>query len=290
MIQYPIHPRPVKGKVGASEGRTAACAIPLSNFSVTLPRPRGYTTPMHRECFRWSTATLVAVAVSATAAWAGSARAQEAATGEPTPEARFEPRFIDTSSYRGEQVLLYDWTALTDLVRWSAPVAEAVGRDDGTLSAELIQEFRERVGLLAAAEPPTFLAAESDSVRAVLGRIANWLDSADSMVAGALPVTIAQPTGEERPNVSDRDRTYATGPTAVRVPAGIDVGDADSLPGASIDGVTGEPTYVDLVAESLAELDALVHMVRKLGKPASEDPGGAASRPPPDTAPDRPGP
>ena len=242
---------------------------------------------MHGECFRWSTATLVAVAVTA---GAGSAGAQEPAAGEPTPETRFEPRFIDTSSYRGEQVLLYDWTPLTDLVRWSAPVAEAVGRDDGTLSAELIQEFRDRVGLLAAGDPPAFLAAKSDSVRAILGRIGTWLDTADSMVADALPATIAQPTGEERPNVSDRDRTYATGPTAVRVPAGIDVGDADSLPGASIDGVAGEPTYVDLVAQSLAELDALVHMVRKLGKPPTEDPGGAAPTPPPDRAPGRPGP
>ena len=135
-----------------------------------------------------------------------------------------------------------------------------------------------------------FLAAESDSVRAVLGRIGTWLDSADSMIAAAQPTSIAEPTGEERPNVSDRQRTYATGPTAVTVPAGIDVGDADSLPGASIAGAAGEPTYVDLVAESLAQLDALVHMVRKLEKPPSEDPGGAAPRPPPGTTPGRPGP
>ena len=244
---------------------------------------------MRMECFRWMKATLIAVAV--TAAWGSSARAQEKAGGDPGPEGgRFEPRFIDTSSYRDEQVLLYDWPALTALVRWSAPVAEAVGRDDGTLSAELIQEFRERVGGLAAAETPAFLASESDSVRAILGRIGTWLDSADSMVAGGLPASIADPTGTERPNVSDRERTYATGPTAVTVPAGIDVGDADSLPGASIDGRAGEPTYVDLVAESLAELDALVHMVRKLGEPPSEDRGSAAPRPPPDREPDRPAP
>jgi hypothetical protein len=244
---------------------------------------------MPRECFRWSTATLIAVAT--TAAWAGLAWAQEPVGGDDAPDRRgFEPRFIDTSSYRDEQVLLYDWPALTALIRWSSPVAEAVGRDDGTLSAELIQEFRARVGELAAAEPPVFLAAESDSVRAVLGRIGAWLDSADSMIVGALPASIAEPTGEERPNVSDRDRTYATGPTAVRVPAGIDVGEADSLPGASIDGAAGQPTYVDLVAESLAELDALVHMVRKLGKPPSEGPGSAAPTSPPDTGPGRPGP
>lgn len=243
---------------------------------------------MRMECFRGSAVTLLAVGALA---WSGSARAQEAATTEPASERRgFEPRFIDTSSYRDEQVLLYDWPALTDLIRWSAPVAEAVGRDDGTLSVELIQEFRERVRRLAESDPPGFLAAESDSVGVVLGRIEGWLDSADSMVAGALPASIAEPTGEERPNVSDRERTYATGPTAVRVPAGIDVGDADSLPGASIDGASGAPTYVDLVAESLAELDALVHLVRRLGAAPSGDPAGAAPRSPPGTAPARPAP
>lgn len=243
---------------------------------------------MRMECFRRSAATLIAVA--AMAAWSGSGRAQEPSVADSARTGgRFEPRFIDTSSYRDSQVLLFDWPGLTALVRWSAPVAEAVGRDDGTLSVELIQEFRERVGRLAASDPPSFLAADSDSVRAVLGRIGTWLDSADSMVAGALPASIAEPTGEERPNVSDRERTYATGPTAVRVPAGIDVGDADSLPGASIDGASGEPTYVDLVAESLAELDALVHMVRKLGAPTAGR-GSAAPSSPPGTAPDRPGP
>ncbi len=232
---------------------------------------------MRMECFRWAASTLIAVA--AMAAWTGFAPAQEPAPDAASEERGFEPRFIDTSSYRDEQVLLYDWPALTALVRWSAPVAEAVGRDDGTLSAELIQEFRQRVGDLASTEPPEFLAAESDSVRAVLGRIGSWLDSADSMIAGDLPTSIAEPTGEERPNVSDRERTYATGPTAVRVPAGIDVGKADSLPGANIDGAAGEPTYVDLVAESLAELDALVHMLRKLGEPPSEAPGSREPRP-----------
>ena len=244
---------------------------------------------MRTECFRGSKAPLIAIA--ALAVWTSPAPAQEPAAAEPAPDRRgFEPRFIDTSSYRDDQVLLYDWPALTALVRWSAPVAEAVGRDDGTLSAELIQEFRDRVRQLAASGSPPFLEAESDSVAVVLDRIGSWLDSADSMVAGALPSSIAEPTGEERPNVSDRERTYATGPTAVRVPAGIDVGEADSLPGASIDGSSGEPTYVDLVAESLAELDALVHMVRKLGAPATGDPGSAAPRPPPGTAPALPGP
>src|SRR5688572_29846697 len=99
MIQYPIHNRPVKGKVGASEGRTAACAIQLRASRLTFSPAAGVYTPMHRECFRWRAATLIAVAVMA---GAGSAGAQEPAAGEP--EARFEPRFIDISSYRGEQV------------------------------------------------------------------------------------------------------------------------------------------------------------------------------------------
>ncbi len=203
-----------------------------------------------------SVAMVAAVALPSAAQEAAGAR--EPAVGTPDSEGRgFERRFIDAASYRDGQVLLYDWPALTALIRWSAPVAEAAGRDDGTLSAELIQEFRARVEALAASDPPAFLAAESDSVAATLSRIGARLDSADSMAAAALPGSIAEPTGEERANVSDRERTYATGPTAVRVPAGIDVGVADSLPGASIEGLSGEPTYVDLVAESLAELDAL---------------------------------
>jgi hypothetical protein len=109
-------------------------------------------------------------------------------------------------------------------------------------------------------------------VRAVLDRIEARLDGADSLLASSLPAAVVDPTGEERPNVSDRERTYATGPTAVRVPAGVDVGDADSLPGARIDRFAGDPTYIDLVAESLTELDALVHLVRRVGAPATPDP------------------
>jgi hypothetical protein len=226
---------------------------------------------MLRECLRAAAATTIAVALIAL--WAVPGRAQEEAGGEAAPAERgFEPKFIDAASYRDGQVLLYDWPALTALVRWSAPVAEAVGRDDGSLSAELIQEFRDRVGELAAADSPEFLAAESDSIATTLSRIGTWLDSADSMAAASLPASIAEPTGEERPNVTDRERTYATGPTAVRVPAGIGVGEADSLPGASIGGAAGQLTYVDLVAESLGELDALVHMVRKIGRAPSEAP------------------
>ena len=235
----------------------------------TFPRPRGYTTPMSRECFLRASVLLALLAALAP----GSVTGQEAGeTGEAAPERGFEPQFIDAGAYRHEEVLLYDWPALTDLVRWSAPVAEAVARDDGTLTGELLQEFRDRVGELSDTREPAFLAARADSVRAILDRIEARLDSADSMLAIALPAEVADPTGEERPNVSDRDRTYATGPTAVRVPAGVDVGDSDSLPGARIDGSAGGPTYIDLVADSLTELDALVHLVRKIGMPATRDP------------------
>lgn len=207
-------------------------------------------------------------------AWASPMRAQEPdSTPASDPSVRgFEPQFIDAESYRNEEVLLYDWPALTMLVRWSAPVAEAIAREDGTLSAELLQEFRDRVRVLSEAEAPPFLSARSDSVRAILERVEARLDNAEAMLAESLPAAVADPTGEELPNVSDRERTYATGPTAVTVPAGVDVGAADSLPGARIDGYAGSPTYVDLVAESLAELDGLVHMVRKIREPASRDP------------------
>ena len=228
---------------------------------------------MQRKCFhRWNAAL---ISVLALLAWAGPTRAQEPgnepAAADPAPRG-FEPEFIDAESYRDEEVLLYDWPALTTLVRWSAPVAEAINREDGTLSAELLQEFRDRVGELSEAETPAFLSARSDSVRAILERVEARLDSADAMLAESPPSTVADPTGEELPNVSDRERTYATGPTAVTVPAGVDVGVADSLPGARIEGYAGTLTYVDLVAESLAELDGLVHMVRKIREPASRDP------------------
>jgi hypothetical protein len=220
---------------------------------------------MSRECFL-PACVLLALLTLAPRVAVG----QEAGAGEPEPG--FEPRFIDAGSYRHAEVLLYDWPALTDLVRWSAPVAEAVARDDGTLTAELLQEFRDRVAKLSETEAPAFLDARSDSVRAVLDRIEARLDGADSLLASSLPAAVADPTGEERPNVSDRERTYATGPTAVRVPAGVDVGDADSLPGARIDGFAGDPTYIDLVADSLTELDALVHLVRRIRAPATPDP------------------
>lgn len=220
---------------------------------------------MSRECFLPAGILLALLALTA-----GTAAGQKTEGGEPEPG--FEPRFIDAGAYRHEGVLLYDWPALTDLVRWSGPVAEAVARDDGTLTAELLKEFRDRVGALSETEAPAFLGARSDSVRAVLDRVEDRLDGADSLLASALPAAVADRTGDDRPNVSDRERTYATGPTAVRVPAGVDVGDADSLPGARIDASAGEPTYIDLVAESLTELDALVHLVRRIGAPATPGP------------------
>lgn len=228
---------------------------------------------MQRECFRPWNVTWIALLGMLT--WMGPARAQEPriepGAADSAPRG-FEPRFIDAETYRDGEVLLYDWPALTMLVRWSAPVAEAIAREDGTLSAELLQEFRDRVAKLSEGEPPPFLASRSDSVRAILERVEARLDSADAMLAKSLPATVANPTGEELPNVSDRERTYATGPTAVTVPPGVDVGEADSLPGVRIDGSAGSPTYVDLVAESLTELDGLVHMVRKIREPASPDP------------------
>ncbi|MGH7565628.1 MAG: hypothetical protein ACREK2_02240, partial [Gemmatimonadota bacterium] len=107
---------------------------------------------MQSKCFRRWNAALIAVL--ALLAWAGPGRAQEPgnepAAALPAPRG-FEPQFIDAESYRDEEVLLYDWPALTMLVRWSAPLAEAIAREDGTLSAELLKEFRDRVGELSEA-------------------------------------------------------------------------------------------------------------------------------------------
>lgn len=242
---------------------------------------------MRTECFRpaCGPARILGAAILAVLWGAGPLAGQEPAA---SPAEGFEPRFIDAESYRDSQVLLYDWPALTDLVRWSGPLAEAIAIDDATLPAELLVELRMRVAALSAVEPPSFLAARRDSVAGILAAVETRLDRAEAMLAESLPAEIADPTGEERPNVADRDRTYATGPTAVRVPAGIGVGEADSLPGAEIAGNVS-PTYVDLVAEALDELDVLVHLVRKSGE-ASPAPAGAGSSSPPGTTPPRPAP
>lgn len=243
---------------------------------------------MRSECFlRGRLPRIFGIGGLAIVCLARTASGQEAA--EPAdPAPGFEPRFIDADSYRDSQVLLHDWPALTDLVRWSAPLAEAISLDDATLPAELVEELRARVGALAEAGPPTFLAARRDSVASILEAVEARLDEADAMLAESLPSDVADPTGEERPNVADRNRTYATGPTAVTVPAGIDVGEADSLPGAEI-AAGASLTYVDLVAEALEELDGLVHLVRKSGEPSPAR-GAAAPSSPPGTAPLRPAP
>ena len=199
---------------------------------------------------------------------AGVLRAQDPGTDPRS----FEPRYIDPAEFRDRQVLLHDWPALSELVRWSAPLAEAIAMEDATLDPDLLGQLRERLGALTAAGPPAFLSARRDSVAAILDGVEARLDQAEALLADTVPGEIGVPTGEERPNVSDRDRTYTTGPTAVTVPAGVDVGEADSLPGAELEG--GTPvTYVDLVADALDELDRLVHLVRKVG--ATPSPGGA---------------
>ena len=223
---------------------------------------------MRSECFlrRDRARGVLGIGVLAVACLAGPAVAQEPVASPAEPAPGFEPRFIETDSYRDSQVLLHDWPALTDLVRWSAPLAEAISLDDATLPTGLLEELRVKVEQLSEAGPPAFLASRRDSIASILDAVESRLDEADAMLAESLPSDIADPTGEERPNVADRDRTYATGPTAVTVPAGIDVGEADSLPGAEIDG-GGTVTYVDLVAQALEELDGLVHLVRRSGGP-----------------------
>ncbi|HUF89570.1 MAG TPA: hypothetical protein VMR66_06280 [Gemmatimonadota bacterium] len=245
---------------------------------------------MRLECFPPRGLTLALVLAGFVAA--APARAQDPA-GEPVatpPPVRFEPRFIDAGTYRDDQVLLYDWPALTRLVRWSARVAQTVAEPDSTLAPDLIQEFRQRVVALAEEDPPAFLGTGRDSVRMVLSAVEARLERAEAMLAESLPARIARPTGQDRPNAPDRDRTYATGPTAVRVPAGVGVGEADSLPGAELAGSAGGENYLELVAAALDELDALVHLVRKAGPTTSEAPGPEAPTPTPDRAPPRPAP
>ena len=91
---------------------------------------------MPSECFlRWCSARSgLGIGALAVVCLAVPASAQEPA--EPPPG--FEPRFIEADSYRDSQVLLHDWPALTDLVRWSAPLAEAISLDDATLPADLL--------------------------------------------------------------------------------------------------------------------------------------------------------
>lgn len=218
------------------------------------------------------TALAAAILVAAPAL----AQTGEPAEGDEAPRATFERRYIDASARRGDQVLLRDWPELDRLVRWAHRVESAVVSADSTLSGELIESFRARVDTLAATPPPEFLAARADSVKSVIAAIRADLERADEAFE-ARPREV-RPTGRGMPNVPERQRTLVTGRTAVTVPAGVAVGENDTLPGAEVSGE--EPaTPLDFVGDALADLDRLVHLVRSAGRPAGEAVSGEPATP-----------
>lgn len=194
-----------------------------------------------------------------------------AQAGDSTAPEGFDRRYIDASSRRSNPVLLHDWEGLTRLLAWTRRLESAVAEEDETVSAELIEEFRARVDTLAAGPVPDFLTARRDSVAARIAAIGERIDAAEAALA-ALPPEV-RPTGEAGENAPDRQRTLVTGHTAVTVPAGVAVGDRDTLPKAAIEG--GEPAnFLDHLALALSELDGLVHLVR------AASPGVSGSRAP----------
>lgn len=199
----------------------------------------------------------------------------QTAAGQPG----FEREYLDPGAYRSGGVILHDWPGLTRLVRWSARIESAVTSEDATLSAELLGEFRMRVDSLAGEPLPGFLEGRADSARSALTAIDSILTRAEASLAALPPEAV--PTGGEGVNAPERQRTLVTGRTAVTVPAGIPVGQADSLPTAEL-APRGE-NFMDMVVLALTELDRLVHLTRTAGQHTREGPAGEAPSPPPGT-------
>lgn len=227
-------------------------------------------TPMSRRTFHLVlTVTALSMAIPAAPALAQ--------TPDTTAAEGFTRRYIDAQARRSSRVLLRDWPELSGLLAWTRRLETAVVDDDETLSAELIGEFRARVDTLASRPLPEFLSARRDSVAATFASIGDRLDRAE-MALEAAPRTVRPEEGAAS-NAPDRKRTLVTGNTSVTVPAGVAVGDADTLPRAAIEG--DEPTnYLDLVALALADLDRLVHLVRKArDEPVNESPATTGRSP-----------
>lgn len=227
---------------------------------------------------------LIVAAVTVVAPGQGTAQTTDS-TGsiDATDSETFTRRYIDAQARRSHRVLLRDWPELTSLLTWSRRLETAVTVEDQTLSADLVEEFRARVDTLASRPVPEFLAARSDSVEATFASIRSRLDRAGEALEAEGPSV--RPEEGQAPNASDRKRTLVTGETSVTVPSGVAVGDRDTLPRARIEG--GETgNYVDLVALALADLDRLVHLVRKThqdvsGSPSSEEPAPSRRTEPP---------
>ncbi len=194
----------------------------------------------------------------------------------------FRRQYLEVEAYRTEAATLHEWPSLGALVRWSRELERAVAEDDQTLSGELLAEFRTRVDSFAAEPLPAFMEPDADSVRATVDSLEAHLDRAEAWLEALPPAPT--PTGGEAVNEAARRRTLVTGKTAVTVPAGVVVGEEDSLPTAEVAGQ--EENFLDLVNFVLADLDRLVHLVRTAGRPddeASEPPSTPAPRPSTDT-------
>jgi hypothetical protein len=208
----------------------------------------------------------------------------------PPPLKSFERKYIDAARYRQDQVQLYDWQALTELVVWSRHLESAVAQSDQTLAGELIDEFARRVDSLQAHPVPDFLEGRADSVRAALTAIDSALERAEAAVA-ALPQPEVTPQAGNASADPQRQRTLVTGSTAVTVPAGVAVGsERDSLPTVAFEA--GESVnFVDLVVLALLELDRVVHLTRTAGAEArrqvTESPSAREASPAPETRPPR---
>lgn len=223
-----------------------------------------------RRVFRrsaWWTWGLAGLVLAGPAA--GQVPGNDGAANQKEPaQTTFERVYIDPSAYRSPHVLLYDWPALTALVRWARPLETAVAEDDQTLTTELLAGFRARADSLAAAPLPAFLAGRRDSVRTALNALGSYLDRAEAALAAA-PVAVT-PTDGVASAEAARQRTLITGSTAVTVPAGVTVGARDTLPTASLPGQPENP--LDLIVRALGELDRVVHLTRTAGPGDVSDP------------------
>lgn len=196
----------------------------------------------------------------------------------PAPErAPFERRYIDASERRSNPVLLRDWPELERLVRWSHALQTAVAADDDSVPGRQIEDFRARLDSLEAAPRPAFLAGAEDSLRATLASIRADLDGAEAVLAR--PTLTVSPAFGAGANAPERQRTLVTGGTAVTVPAGVAVGQRDSLPAADLTAAA-DGSYLDRMADALSGLDRLVHHVRGARRePASGPPEPPAPAP-----------
>lgn len=174
----------------------------------------------------------------------------------------FRRQYLEVEAYRNQKILLRDWPALSRLVAWSATVEESVAQQADTLSTAMFEEFRVRADSLATQPlPPFFNPDAADSVRATLEQLVSTLGEADSLM-GEAPETPARVAGEQL-NAPAEERTLVTGNTAVRVPAGVAVGEADSLPRVELG--PEELNFVDRLTLALTALDRLVHLTRAAG-------------------------